>query len=132
MCSRPPAAEMVGQALEGLRVLVVEDELLISLLIEDILADRHCAVIGPFDRLAGALQAAKAEAFDLAVLDVNVAGEKVYPVAEILAARCIPFLFLSGYGQAAVPKNRPEWRVCKKPFRLEDLVTMLEAQMDRA
>lgn len=118
--------------LAGLRVLVVEDEMLVSLLIEDVLIDQRCTVVGPFERVPGALAAAQTEALDLAVLDVNIAGVKVYPVAEALAARHIPFVFVSGYGQNAIPIDRPSWRVCSKPFRPRDLVTMLEDQLKLA
>lgn len=122
---------MSGMILAGLRVLVVEDEVLISLLVEDILAEQGCTVVGPYDRVADALKAARAETIDMAVLDVNVAGVKVYPVAEILAAREIPFLLLSGYGRQAIPPEHPTWRVCGKPFRPETLVTMLNDLMGK-
>ena len=105
--------------------MVVEDEMLVSLLIEDMLADARSIIVGPFDRVAQALAAARTENIDLAVLDVNVDGVKVYPVAEVLAARSIPFVFLSGYGQQAIPADRPDWRVCSKPFRQEELVALL-------
>ncbi len=106
--------------------------MLVSLLIEDVLIDQRCTVVGPFERVPGALAAAQTEALDLAVLDVNIAGAKVYPVAEALAARHIPFVFVSGYGQNAIPIDRPSWRVCSKPFRPRDLVTMLEDQLKLA
>ena len=119
---------MTSAVLAGLRVLVVEDEMLVSLLIEDMLADEHCIVVGPFDRVSEALVAARTESIDLAVLDVNIDGAKVYPVAEVLATRQIPFVFLSGYGQHAIPSDRPDWRVCSKPFRPEELAAMLAKQ----
>lgn len=115
--------------LAGLRVLVVEDEMLVSLLIEEMLADVHCVVVGPFDRVSEALVAARTESIDAAVLDVNVDGVMVYPVAEVLASRQIPFLFLSGYGRDAIPSDRPHWRVCNKPFRTEELAGMLARQV---
>jgi two-component SAPR family response regulator len=115
--------------LAGLRVLVVEDEMLISLLIEDILSDQQCVIVGPYDRLADALEAARTEVIDLAVLDVNIAGSKVYPIADVLAARKIPFLLLSGYGKSAIPNDHPDWRVCSKPFRSEELLNMLIDQV---
>jgi CheY-like chemotaxis protein len=113
----------------GLRVLVVEDEMLISLLIEEMLIDRHCAIVGPFATVPEAVDAARKEAIDVALLDVNIGGAKVYPVADALSARRIPFLFLSGYGQSAIPEGRPDWRVCSKPFREEDLIGMLREQL---
>ncbi len=115
--------------LAGLRVLVVEDEMLVSLLIEEMLVDHHCAIIGPFATVAEAVEAARREPIDVALLDVNIGGAKVYPVADALTARRIPFLFLSGYGQNAIPHNRPDWRVCTKPFKEDDLIGMLREQL---
>ena len=65
------------------------------------------------------------EEIDAAVLDVNVKGAKIYPVAEVLAQRDIPFLFLSGYGEHAIPLDRPDWVACEKPFRAELLLGKL-------
>jgi CheY-like chemotaxis protein len=115
--------------LAGARVLVVEDEMLVSLLIEDVLTDSECIVVGPYDRVPTALEAARTLALDAAVLDVNLAGTKVYPVAEMLSARGIPFLLVSGYGAGAVPIEHPSWQVCSKPFRPEQLITMLAEQI---
>ncbi len=111
--------------------MVVEDEMLVSLMIEDILADHHAAVVGPFEEVARALVAARQEHIDAAVLDVNVGGLKVYPVAEALSARRIPFLFVSGYGDAAIPAERSEWQVCSKPFDPTNLVAMLLKQVNQ-
>jgi CheY-like chemotaxis protein len=116
-------------SLIGLRVLLVEDEMIVSLLIEDMLQDLSCVIVGPYDRFDPALAAAKADPFDFALLDINIAGVKAYPVAEVLTSRGIPFLFLSGYGEAAVPSDHPSWRVCSKPFRSDQLVTMMREQL---
>ena len=70
--------------------------------------------------------------FDLAILDVNLAGEMAYPVADLLAERNIPFLLLSGYGTEAIPSDHPEWKVCAKPFKGEELVKMLLAVLGPA
>ncbi len=118
--------------LSGRRILVVEDEMLISLLIEDILGDEDCIIVGPFDRVAKAIGAAQCDKLDGAVLDVNVAGTKIYPIAEILAKRGIPFMLLSGYGADAVPSAHPEWRACSKPFKPEDLVAALTKEIETA
>ena len=111
--------------LAGKRVLVVEDEMLVALLVEDMLAEAGCIVVGPFARVRDALAAAKAEAVDLALLDVNVAGEKVFPVAHALEKRGVPFLFVTGYGQSALPRDRPDWEACPKPFFAEQLAERL-------
>jgi DNA-binding response OmpR family regulator len=94
-------------------------------LVEDTLADLGCAVVGPFDTVSDALVAARNDAIDFAILDVNVAGSMVYPVAEALEMRNIPFLFLSGYGRQALPDDRPAWRVCTKPFTPGELIAAL-------
>ena len=120
---------MTPPALAGLRVLVVEDEFMIAMLIEETLADQDCVVVGPFTNLADALQAAAATALDGAILDVNLRGEKVYPVAELLDRRRIPFVLLSGYGTDAIPPNRPGWRACSKPFSPAELIAMLTEQI---
>lgn len=119
-------------ALAGRRVLVVEDEMLVALLVEDMLTDAGCIVIGPFARVADALAAAKAQLVDLAVLDVNVAGEKVFPVAHALEERGVPFLFVTGYGQAALPQDRPDWEAVAKPFFAEHLAERLARRIEAA
>jgi CheY-like chemotaxis protein len=115
--------------LAGARVLVVEDEMLVSLLIEDILTDSKCIIVGPYDRVPAALEAARTLALDAAILDVNLAGTKVYPVAEMLSARGIPFVLLSGYGAGAAPAEHASWQVCSKPFKFEQLIAMLVEQI---
>jgi DNA-binding response OmpR family regulator len=125
MISTPPG-------LIGKRVLIVEDEMLVALLIEDFMAELGCSTVGPCGSVATALDTIRTEMFDLAVLDVNLAGEMVYPVAEVLTERHIPFLFLSGYGDEAIPPGHSNWRVCAKPFRGDDLASMMSAAVESA
>jgi CheY-like chemotaxis protein len=104
-------------AFGGLRVLVVEDETAVAMLIEDMLVELGCTVVGTASRLSRALQLLERVEADIAVLDVNLAGEEVYPVAEMLASRNLPFVFATGYGSGGV---RKEWRdrpTLEKPFR---------------
>jgi len=115
----------------GLRILVVEDEMIVSLLIEEVLTEQRCDVIGPFGHVADALRAAQTEVIDFALLDVNVDGEMIYPVAEALVARNIPFLLLTGYGRHGLPHNHQEWPVCSKPFRPGELVNTILKQLER-
>ncbi|WP_428490004.1 response regulator [Rhodopila sp.] len=115
--------------LTGKRILIVEDEMLVAFLIEEFLFDFGCSTVGPCGDVATALEAVRTEAFDLAVLDVNLAGEKVYPVAELLAERQIPFLFLSGYGEEAIPAGHDDWRVCAKPFTSDNLKKEMSAAL---
>ena len=105
----------------ALRILVVEDEAMIAFFIEDCLIALGHDVVGPTARVANALGLVDNEAFDLALLDINVAGEEIYPVAKALKARGIPFLFLSGYGSKGL---RDEWidsAMLQKPFSPEAL-----------
>jgi DNA-binding NtrC family response regulator len=111
--------------LAGKRVLIVEDDMIMALVVEDFLLECGCITVGPCANVAKALQAVGSEVFDLAVLDVNLAGETVYPVAHALAERRIPFLLTSGYGDQAIPAAHGDWKVCAKPFSGQDLVTKL-------
>jgi CheY-like chemotaxis protein len=110
-----------GEDLQGLRVLVVEDEAAISLLLEDMLLDFGCVVVGPAARLATALDTVQRERLDLAILDVNVAGEPIYPVAEALLERSVPFVFSTGYGSAGIKDAFRDRPVLQKPFAQHDL-----------
>lgn len=126
---QPGCPAMTSPILAGLRVLVVEDEFMIAMLIEQTLADNDCVVVGSCSNVSDALQLAQSGSFDLAVLDVNLRGEKVYPVAEMLERRGIPFVLLSGYGKEAVPPGHPDWRACSKPFTSSTLVEILTLQI---
>lgn len=86
----------------GRRVLVVEDEFLIALATADLLESLGCVVIGPAARLTAALSFAQLEPVDAAILDINLAGEPVWPVAEELRRRNVPFLYLSAYQDADI------------------------------
>lgn len=107
--------------LNGLRILVVEDEAAISMLLEDMLMDFGCEVVGPAARLSAALEMIERETFDIAILDVNLAGDPIYPAAEALARRDVPFIFSTGYGGGGIKdpyRNRP---VVQKPFGQQEL-----------
>ena len=105
----------------GLRVLVVEDEAAISLLLEDMLLDFGCEVVGPAARLGTALELVRDETVDLAILDVNVAGEPIYPVVSALADMKVPFVFSTGYGSAGIKDLYRDRPVLQKPFAQHDL-----------
>jgi len=123
---------MTDPTLAGLRIMVVEDEFLVSMMIETILGDERCKIIGPYATIADALRVAKHVEIDFAFLDVNVRDEKIYPVAVILAERGIPFTLLTGYGENAVPDDRPDWHVCAKPFTSDRLIAAMKAAMAAA
>jgi len=110
---------------QGCRFLVVEDETLIAVVIEDALVEMGCEIVGLSGRLDTALQLATDGEFDAAILDITIRGGKVYPIAELLAARGIPFAFVSGYGDWALPEAFRDRPRLMKPFRL----TALEEQI---
>jgi CheY-like chemotaxis protein len=106
---------------DGLRVLVVEDEDLVALMVEDMVADLGCEVVHTARTVPEALAAAETERVEFALLDVNLSGSQVFPVADALIRRQIPFAFASGYGQGAVPDTYRTVPVIPKPFRIEDI-----------
>jgi CheY-like chemotaxis protein len=107
--------------LAGLRILVVEDDAMLAMALELTLSDLGCEVVGLASNLADAVPLAREAAIDGAVLDVNLAGEKVYPVADILAARNIPFVFATGYGSAGLRECDRARPVLQKPYDLRSL-----------
>jgi CheY-like chemotaxis protein len=108
-------------AFPGIKVLLVEDEGAIAMLIEEMLEDLGCTVVASVARLAKALEVANVLDVDLAILDVNLAGEYVFPVARALRGRNIPFLFSTGYGASGLPEEFADCPVLHKPFAESDL-----------
>jgi CheY-like chemotaxis protein len=109
-------------ALNGLRILVVEDELLAVMTLEDLLHDAGCVIIATVSRVGPALEVVREAEIDIALLDVNLAGERVYPVAEVLAVRRVPFLFMTGYSREMLPASYASRPVVTKPFTSAELI----------
>ena len=118
----------MGEAasLVGLKVLVVEDEMLVSMLVEDMLSDLGCEVVGPAAELDEAMSLAESADIDLALLDVNLGGKPIFPVADALKRRGVPFAFASGYGEAGLSEDHRGATVLQKPFREADLAKALK------
>ena len=114
--------------LKGKRILVVEDEALIAVMVEDMLIEMGAVVIGPAATIESALELARREELDAAVLDVNVRGERIDPVAEALIARGIPVLFATGYGEVRLASG-VKTTVIDKPYTQEKLARGLAAAM---
>jgi len=114
------------KTLAALKVLVVEDEALVSMLVEDMLSDLGCIVVGPAAELEEALRLAGSADIDAALLDVNLGGRPIFPVADALKARGVPFAFASGYGEAGLSEGHKGATVLQKPFREADLRKVLE------
>jgi two-component SAPR family response regulator len=104
-----------------LKVLVVEDETMVALDIESMLEELGCVVVASVPRLLKALGLAASLDIDLAVLDINLAGEVVYPLAFRLVARGIPFLFPTGYSTATLPPDLRDRPLVRKPVALDGL-----------
>jgi len=122
---------MTVAKLDGLRVLVVEDELLVAMMLEEFLRGQGCVIVGPVPRVEPALKAAREEPIDAALLDVNLAGERVYPVAKALAERNVPFVFMTGYGRGMLPLEYADRPAVAKPCQLTQLIGALSAALDK-
>ena len=109
------------------RVLVVEDELMIRMLLQDMLADLGYTLAGEAGRIEEAMALAKQGEFDVAILDVNLNGQPISPVVEILIARGVPFVFATGYGQRGVPERFRKTPTLQKPFQADALASAIES-----
>jgi len=120
---------MNARPLEGLRVLVVEDEAMLFFMAEDMLSELGSAEVRHASRLAEALAFLEVERPDVAMLDVNLAGQPVYPVADRLVEADIPFVFATGYGAAGIPSRFAGRPVLQKPFTQDMLAEALASAL---
>ncbi len=118
--------EVGSTALAGHKVLAVEDESLVAMFLEDVLLELGCICVGPVGRVQEALCLLNDTAVDAAVLDINVAGERVFPVANRLAELNAPFIFATGYGEAGLPDAYHSRIVLQKPYSAAALQKALE------
>jgi CheY-like chemotaxis protein len=109
----------------GRRIFLVEDEIMIRMLLEDMIADLGHEVKAVAGRLDDALALARDTDCDGAILDVNLNGAKVYPVADVLIERGIPFAFATGYGERGLPQKYRGRPTLQKPFQRDDLALTL-------
>ena len=106
----------VAPELAGLRVFVAEDEVLLSMLLEEMLDDLACTIVGPYATLSAAMAGAAGDDFDVALVDLNLVGESAEPVLEALATRGVPFAIASGAATSGYSI------VLNKPYGFDDLV----------
>ena len=109
------------------RVLIVEDELLLAILLEGMLVELGHQVVTTAANVQAALNAVETETFDLAVLDIRLHGGSIGPVAELLAAKRLPFIFATGYGWEGVPEPYRDRPVLQKPFTAADLQRAIDS-----
>jgi CheY-like chemotaxis protein len=120
-----------GPNLRRCKVLVVEDEMMIAMLIEDMLEELGCELIGPASKVERALELIASETIEIALLDVNLDGQATDAVAYELQRKGIPFVFATGYGATGVPKQHNDRTVLQKPFQKRDLAIALSIAIDR-
>lgn len=107
------------------RVLIVEDESIVALFIEDLLEELGHKVAGTVSRLDEAMTRGKQGGFDLAILDVHLHGEEVFPFADFLVEQKTPFIFATGYGERGIPDRLRGAPTLQKPFRPDELADMI-------
>lgn len=116
--------------LAGLRVLLVEDEGGVALLLEDMLEELGFEVAASVARISQAFEVVRSQSFDFAVLDVNVGGETSFDLARSLRERGTPFVFSTGYGAAGLPADLATCLVVSKPFTLDSLHLKIRECLD--
>lgn len=119
------AAKLSGSRLAGHRVLVVEDEELIGMMLADLLEDLGAAVAGPVASVAEAVRLVEQEVLTGALLDLSLRGETAYPVADRLQERGVPYIFITGYGQGHLAPRHAQAPVLSKPFGPDQLASVL-------
>lgn len=116
----------MAEAGSNLRVMIIEDEGIVAMLLEDMLSGLGHQVVASASNIEGATKLVADAQIDLAILDVNLNGHHTYSIAETLTSRGIPFIFATGYGNAGL---KPEWRTAKvlqKPFTERDLAQLID------
>ena len=111
-------------------ILIVEDEPFIALTLEDMLDELGFAHAGTVGQVSDAIEFIGREPVDCALLDVNLGSEKIDPVADLLASRGCPFIFTTGYGRSGIPSGHSGRPVLQKPFRMDDLATILRTTLN--
>ncbi|MGA2055561.1 MAG: response regulator [Bradyrhizobium sp.] len=114
----------------GGSVFLVEDEVMIRMMVADMLEELGYSVVAEAGEIGEALKLAQSAEFDLAILDVNVNGKVISPVADVLAARNRPFIFATGYGSSGLPAEYRSRPALQKPFQIETLARMIDQTLN--
>lgn len=113
----------------GNSVFLVEDEVMIRMMVADMLEELGYSVAAEAGDISEAVRLAAITAFDIAILDVNVNGKVISPVAEVIQARNLPFVFATGYGAQGLPEEYRDRPALQKPFQMESLAQVLETAL---
>ena len=113
-------------------VFLVEDEVMIRMMVADMLEELGYSVAAEAGEINEAIRLAQSTHFDLAILDVNVNGKVISPVAELIKARNRPFIFATGYGSSGLPEEYRDRPALQKPFQIETLGRMIDVALKRA
>jgi|SRR6185312_10271494 DNA-binding response OmpR family regulator len=113
----------------GGSVFLVEDEVMIRMMVADMLDELGFRVTAEAGDIGEALKLAQSAEFDLAILDVNVNGKVISPVAELIKARNRPFIFATGYGSSGLPEEYRDRPALQKPFQIETLAKMIDTAL---
>jgi CheY-like chemotaxis protein len=130
--SRGAQAAAMGGLAAGHRILVVEDEMLLAMDIEELVRAAGCTVIGPVGTMPDAMRKLRETRPDGAILDVNISGEMVFPIADALHEAGIPFMIVTGYTREHVPERHRHRPFLQKPYKAAVLVAMLSQMLDEA
>jgi DNA-binding response OmpR family regulator len=115
----------------GGSVFLVEDEVMIRMMVADMLEELGYRVVAEAGEISEAMKLALTANFDIAILDVNVNGKVISPVAELIRSRNLPFIFATGYGSSGLPEEYRDRPALQKPFQLETLAKMIDAELKR-
>src|ERR1700756_1894445 len=115
----------------GGSVFLVEDEVMIRMMVADMLEELGYRIAAEAGEISEAIRLAQSVDFDLAILDVNVNGKVISPVADLIAARNRPFIFATGYGSSGLPAEYRDRPALQKPFQIETLARTIEQALNR-
>jgi CheY-like chemotaxis protein len=117
---------MVATRTSGGSVFLVEDEVMIRMMVADMLGELGYSIAAEAGEINEAIRLAQSAEFDLAILDVNVNGKVISPVADLITARNRPFIFATGYGSSGLPAEYRDRPALQKPFQIETLGRMID------
>jgi CheY-like chemotaxis protein len=122
---------MIATQLPGGSVFLVEDEVMIRMMVADMLEELGYSIAAEAGEISEAIRLVQSTEFDFAILDVNVNGKVISPVADLIKARNRPFIFATGYGSSGLPEEYRDRPALQKPFQIETLARMIDHTLKR-